>query len=347
MKAFWKYELKRNLRLLIILLAVCIVPLIVNCAQSELFWAGVVNEKDRVYAYDVLISYMAVVLGLLAVFLPLWVYSFKFTKRSVDTWYALPMKRWKIYFVKTMVGLFLMIVPFTAAYWLGAATLALRQNYYQMSALLPAYASLLFYGICIYGIVAFLLAQGNSAGDGLVFAFGHAALLPILLEVALSLANIVLVDQFVPVTNAERIYIRTAFQSYDLSFFGGMARSAGAFSNMFCGDEYALQWWWYVIAAIYGGLGYFGLFFAANMERAEDAEQISTSWFGYKLLLPIYTAVAAFTFSLGGVVIGLVGASVLGFIGYVVYRRKPKIEKRDWLCLVVSVLAGIIFALFL
>ena len=349
MKAFWKYELKRSLRLLLILLAVCIVPLVINCAQSELFWMGEVNGKNRLSVYDVLVPSAAFMIGALALCLPMYLYAFKSAKRSVDTWYALPIKRWKIYFIKTMVGFFLMIVPFTAAYWLGVGTLAIRENYYQMSAFIPTYFSLLFYGICLFGISAFFVTRANVIADGLVFLFGCAFLGMLLLETAFALFDLVLINPTtVVIPSAGRTYIRTTFETFDLTLFGGISRSTDVFSGLVCGEERTLEWWWFVIAAVYGALGYFGLFATAKTGRAEDAEQISTTWFGYKTLLPIYTTLAAFSFaSTGGILIAVVGASIASLAGYIAYRRKIKIEKWDWICLVASVAIGIILSLFL
>ena len=79
-------------------------------------------------------------------------------------------------------------------------------------------------------------------------------------------------------------------------------------------------------------------------EKAENAEQVSDSWFGYKVLIPLITA-------LGLGIIGELHILVLAIIvvsnviATVMHKRTFKLELWDWIRIGIGLLAGIILSL--
>ena len=76
-------------------------------------------------------------------------------------------------------------------------------------------------------------------------------------------------------------------------------------------------------------------------KKAENAEQISSSWWGYKTLVPVYVfTISAQTTSWVGWCVTFIAA----FVGFVVYRRSLKLKTVDWISLAVALLLGIILS---
>ena len=78
-----------------------------------------------------------------------------------------------------------------------------------------------------------------------------------------------------------------------------------------------------IVLNIILGIGSFVLFvFFNKKEKAEDATQISNSWFSYKFFLPTYFFMIVLYVSLNSITFDiLIYLLIIGYIGYVIYRR--------------------------
>ena len=129
MKRYFIYELKKNFWPLVILTAIS--------AGLYLVTLSYFNPVSR-YAEDSVVintpplSTVMIELCILCIVAPILMYSFKMNKRSVDAFYSLPIKREKIYLVKTLVGLLLVLIPYTLSYWLGFLSVVVRENHYHL-----------------------------------------------------------------------------------------------------------------------------------------------------------------------------------------------------------------------
>jgi hypothetical protein len=89
-------------------------------------------------------------------------------------------------------------------------------------------------------------------------------------------------------------------------------------------------------------------FFFINSERnnAELVDEESDSVFGYKLLIPLYmvTSFKLISSSISAlwVVIGLAG-----YLFYCVYRKSFRIKRHDIISLGVSIIIGVLIAIFI
>ncbi len=320
MRKTWKFfcfEIKKHLWAIVVLTAVCTLPYIAKLSMMDLFY--VYEHHDTGEMIKVLISSqigLAIfALGALCFLSPVLVYSFKMSKRGVDAYYALPLKKKKLYLVKTMVGLLLVLVPFTVMYWSGFLTLLCRaENPYDMFWYLPAYFGSAFLGICLFGFNAFLYTRGNTVADGFVFMVAYILFFTMLYS-----------------------YVMKAFHlPYGLSetqfvSFGGLIGFGNAMSDLIARYEnVALLPLTFVIMPILGAVGYVLLFLLLPYEKGENAEQISDSWFGYKLLIPTYTAFLLAlnlnTFDM----IWFCTIAVAAIVATVVYQRKFKFHLKWW-----------------
>ena len=150
MKKYFLYELKKYLWTLVILTMVCSLIYIVEASSMATYWEYYPEYDEKGGLPTVAINYPPLstifwCLILLLFIVPTIVYSFKMHKRSVDGYYSLPLTKGKLYFVSTVVGLILVLVPFTVAYWGGFIALLVRpDNPYSMGYFLPTY----FAGVC-------------------------------------------------------------------------------------------------------------------------------------------------------------------------------------------------------
>ena len=95
------------------------------------------------------------------------------------------------------------------------------------------------------------------------------------------------------------------------------------------------------------------LFVCADRDKSENADQISSSWWGYKVLIPAYLALAVAVLRpdllFGGVdwwmVLIWVVLLVLALVLYFAYRRSFRLKKRDVIALAASFAGGVLVAL--
>ena len=103
-----------------------------------------------------------------------------------------------------------------------------------------------------------------------------------------------------------------------------------------------------VLAVMEAVAAYVLLFVRADRDQAEDAEQISSSWWGYRILIPVYV-VCLMCFippdfrwdNIFLMAIVLVGA----FIGFFAYRRSFRLQRSDFISIGVTYAVGIFLML--
>ncbi len=340
MKYLW-HEIKKNLSAILIITGICTLIYTLTVSTMEMSytytyetWQGQMVTNTNIY--EPAFSLIASALGILCFFIPTLVFSFKMDKRAVDCYYALPLKKEKLYLAKTLLGLVMIILPFTVAYWVGFLALSLREgNPYYMGYYVPAYFGMLLFAVMLFGFNSFIFTRANKAGDGVAFMVVYAWLFA---YVALCICEI-----FEIKFTGELSYALLSLASpagmiwFDVNM-GSLITGSTSFSG--------ITWsaWQFITPILMGVGGYFGLFFGVRYEKAENAEQVSDSWFGYKVLIPLITALG----------LGLIGElhilvlaiiAVSNVIATVMHKRSFKLELWDWIRMGIGLFAGVILAL--
>lgn len=323
MKKYLKYELKKNLWAFVIIAVICTISYVVEVSEMDMIWSyeneGVINT----YIQPSGLSTMQLYLTFLTLIVPVLTYSFKMNKRSVDAYYALPIQREKLYLVKTIIGLFLVLAPFTIAYWSGFLTLLLRSgNPYAMGWYAPAYFGLVALGTLLYGFNSFIFTRANKVGDGVVFMLAYGLL------GGLAYSYLVFGLEIIP---KSKWWIEQSFYSW-----GGMYVFTAGMDCLIRLEAPS----WSVVSFIYpiitGVLGYVLLFRSLRKEKAENAEQISDTPYGYKMLIPTYAA-----FILGESLSMISFVLIAEIVATVVYQRKFKFGKKEWLRIGIGLALGV------
>ncbi len=324
MKRFFKYELKKNFWTLAILSLISVAVYLVALSTSALFYR---NDNLVVYNRDPQLGVVFAEAAILSAIVPMLLYSFKMNKRSVDEFYSLPIKREKMYLVKTLVGLLLVLLPYTLAYWLGFLNVCLRENYYHLGYYVPAYFLGLLFAVCFYGVNAFAFTRANRIVDGILFILFYMCAGALIMQV-LSTAfpkN----RAFDEITNFFSFggFIRADVNMSDLIMHGKGARRSGWPVSLF------------LYPILFAALSYSLMIVLVRLDKGEDAEQNSTSWFGYKTMIPVYTILLLALGANSWLNICLIAVGAL--VMTIVYTRKILFSWRYWAMLAASVAAGI------
>ncbi len=329
MKKYFLYELKKHIWTLVILSTVCALPYIVNVATMRMSYTYYPEtDRERIYIQNPQLSFVFGELLILLFLVPTIVYSFKMSKRGVDGYYSLPIKREKLYFVSTMVGLILVLVPFTVSFWGGFMTLLFRQgNPYRMGYYIPAYFGGLFFAVFLFGVNAFIYTRANRVVDGIVF-MGAYAFVGFLFLACLEYGFDVSVYSW----RIEECFL------FSGSMFAFVDRMCDFITYSVVSKSYA--GWWFGLTFAAGVLCYALFFLLIRFEKGENAEQNSSSWFGYKVLIPLYIALC-FGSGAAEEILGFVLVLVAGVVATIVYNRKFRLKFIDWLPLIIGLAAGI------
>ena len=351
MRKYFLYELKKARWELIILTVIFTLLCGTVAAVSPM------QTKYEYYnGYDQLVTRMRIetpvvplaisLLALMCYAAPAGVYAFKMNKRSVDCYYALPIKKEKLYFIKALIGLLLVAIPFTVAYWTMFLVYLIRPNNpYQMVWFVPTYFGLLFFALCLFGYNAFAFTRGNSMQDGITFMVAYSA---VLFCVAL-----------VPFIWSEgELFSWQVLLGFwpgygGIMFSGNMIeRIMGADGVYLLSTDLKLDALTFIMPFVQGAAGYGLLFALLKKDKAEDSQQVCESWFGYKTLIPIFTAVAI------GLLVGalievdfavalivFVMCAVAAFVCVIVWRRKFLFGKLGWIVYGAGLGASLIIAL--
>lgn len=342
MRKYFLYELKKHLWTLVILTAAIALPNIITLGSAAMYWevypeaGGGIMER---YITNPQWEWSIWGLLLLLFIVPTIVYSFKMTKRGVDGYYALPLKKEKLYFVATMVGLILVLVPFTVSYWGGFIALLVRpDNPYDMVYFLPTYLGVVFFAVFLYGINAFVFTRANRTSDGVIFMLAYAFIGMLAYEYV----------WYVYKSNyGHGLHFSYSVQSA-FTFGCGILEFTQEMSDLITHGtgNFDCLGLWLGVAIAAGTLCYFLLFKLLCYEKGENAEQNSDSWFGYKTLIPAYVGLglaANGAIAEAGSVIFLLIAALVGTI---VHKRTFRLKGMDLLPLIVGVGAGIFLSLF-
>ena len=333
MKKYFVYELKKSL---FVMFAITIIA-------TAVFSILLISEVDDLaggYNYNFFdLGLVVAGGGAMSVFVPIWKLAYKMKKRSVDLYYSMPLSHTRILAVKFLVGLIVLFASFTMAYWIGTLiAMATASKYLKLLNcvnFVTLYLSMIIPMAVIYALTAFIFTRANRFIDGVVFVAMTGMALG---AIADCITSVMMMNEAWYDTLYEYFFDSTYFTP-----FGSLALIGQYFAgNMFKSNSStvtldAIEWVGIALITALGIAAAVGLFFAERKVKAENCEQISDSYFGYKVMIPLYAFVFAISAArLSFVLVALVAAAAYGLS--VLYKRTPKI---GW------VFAGIVDGAFL
>lgn len=271
------------------------------------------------------ISMPAIFMVVLATIVPICEFSFKMNKTNIDSLYSMPIKRSKIHLSRYIIGISQIVIPFTISYGVLLVWIAVQANYYDYSYFIGFYFLLLLLGLIIYTIVIFVYTRANTIFDGIIFLLFYAVILEFVVSV---------VRNSVDAIHAWNYFMYSPFFTFCYIF---NEKSLGNFIDSYTITNACISILAYFIISIVFAIIYFKDIYS---EMPENISQKSTSWFGYKTIIPI-AEVFLSIYTLANYSIVLYILVVVGsYFLYVIYQRNFKIRMNNFIIYIASLLLG-------
>ncbi len=260
-------------------------------------------------------------------------------KKTIDYYYALPIKRTVIMNVNLIVGLIELLVPFTICYFSGMIVTMIKTDMFDYYYFIPLYFSMVGLSVSLFIFNMFVASRANTVVDSVLFMVLYT------FGLALPIFSINEATNNGFYTDAYMLFTFMPFVNVG-NYYASMMKDTSNIPLLY--PHYVL--------AIFEALTYIPLFILTKKDKSERAEQISNSYFGYRTLIPFYVVSIVGAVVLGNIeeltfniewfmIVFMVLAAAL--VGYVIYYRKFKLPKRAWLMMGLSLVGGIIVGLLL
>ena len=128
MKKMLLFEIRRNLLALVVFCVAAVAVSVVSVLTSDLSYHFI--EPESIDLRNAGIGTFTAILCILCSVVPVMQFSYRMKMNSADLYYSLPVGRVNLMFARGLIGLFLVFVPYTLAYWLGVACVAMREPHF-------------------------------------------------------------------------------------------------------------------------------------------------------------------------------------------------------------------------
>ena len=270
-------------------------------------------------------------LCILAYFLPVWELSFFKNRAHLDFAYALPISRQAMGVAHYLSGLLMLLGGFSLSYLLNFLLLLHHgREHFHLSPLLWHYLLCLLLGFALYSFLTFVFNEANSKGDGIWFMILYTF---VFVAVAYGIGTVR--DRFMShgYVSHEALAVSLPFGvidalTTDFQKFVEMKRQALTF---WATTEHVVG---FIVWCAVGLASAIGFLLTFGKRRVEKTEEISSSYFGFRTLIPIYAIVMMNNVSYGVSYLSdkiIIGAFIelFVFIGYAIYRRGVRYKAVD------------------
>lgn len=398
MKNYFKYQLKNNARAIIIITVLMILISVFGClgeyrtSYTRYFvddgekiynvWEYNVYNKPASYHnddnirilitnekiievkyYPLLLACPVVILIILSIVVPAWMFGFMKKKRNLDCLYSLPITKRGIGVVQYLLGIIAVFVPFVSSY----AVIIIDNISYGLFGniaheyLVAHFIVCLIAGFVIYSLSCFAFERANSVIDGIIMI---GVYLVVLYFIAFSIGTIVnqtsyfifraefdetIKNGIIPSTIPYPFHL-TVIEERGIPFvaFGELLDTLKT-DAQFAYSSYTTNFletpsniFWLVLWCVIGLLSAFGVIYGFDKKKAESAEEISNSIFSYKLLIPFTFILSNVNYAIfRGDTTACISMTVACIVAYTIYRRGVKYKKSDYIVIGIMVLLTI------
>ena len=355
-KSYFRYHLRSKWKLLICLTAIALVLTLLFASGQKDSWTyyddNFMNEITRVN-YEWTVGNSVFILIVCSAILPVTEFSIFKKRRNLDCIYGLPVTRKELGIIHYITGLICLFVPFTLAYLLNSLLMLRYPEGFVFSPLIGYYFVSILLAWCAYSLNVFAFNQANTTGDGIWF---------MILWNLLAWTILTVVNEVSPSIFGEReiqyggyIGVEPVFEipNIDMSiYWGAQLEIQAIYENVvekfddttlweFWGDPAYVSW--LIPWAVIGIASVLVFFFSFGKRRTEKTEEVSDSWFGFKVLIPLY----AITLLIGSGGAAIIVVLILAFVGYLIYRRGFHLKLSDWLVLGGTLPTGVLMMIIM
>ena len=258
--------------------------------------------------------------AILATIVPAFEFYFKMRKVSIDEFYQLPIKREGLYITKYIIGLIETLIPTVVAIITVLILLAAKDHVFNTSILVPYCFSIVGLVIVYYTSVVFVYTRCNTFFDGLI----NIVLWTFLGVAIYGVIDVIFNFDVLRYGDASYFFLQSPLTVVHVYF-------DDVFMNYSNADFEPISIISVVLFSVIGVVFGFLTFYLIRFDKAEDSMQKSTSWFSYKMLIPIYLSFLTMYVILEDidVFVFLLIILICSYIGYVIYNRSFKISRKD------------------
>ncbi len=313
--------MRANVRSVIyIIAAVLVLTFLIGINDQPVYDYNYVLETVTFVGYKSTLYIPVIFLSILAIALPVMEFSFFKKRINLDCAYSLPISRRAMGAVHYLAGLAVLFAAFTASYLLNFILLLSRgPGLFRFSPMIAHYFLCLLLGFAMYSLMVFVFNEANTKGDGIWFMILYAF---VFYFVVAAFENIV--DSSSIFTDASNFWavidnLTTGYQR--------LVENESETEILFWKTaQYVAGFVFWVIIGIASAVGFLFTFGKGRMERTEE---ISNSYFGFRVLIPVYAASGMIVFQSSRFIIFWVIIELLALLGYTIYRRGFHYKKSD------------------
>ena len=303
------------------------------------------------------ITYYTVASLILVTIIPLFEFSFKMKKVSVDEFYKFPIRREKLYLVKFIIGLMEVLIPMTILFIYTFVDIAISEHLFNIGAYLLFYFLSIPVLFATYSLITFIYAKCNTIHDGIINVVMIQFLFVAISWVIFEFFNLRDVCAYGDINYPYQLSIGCS-NHFELFFaYSPICILSDKCSNYMLGDPFfgsallgsdIIEIVSMIFFFIIGIVSFVLLITNLKNDKSENSMDISNSWFSYKVMIPIFiSTLTILSCSNGDTLILLLIIAISGYIGYAIYRRNFKIKWCDVITMSSSLIGGIIIGAIL
>lgn len=338
-KKYFKAKLKDSARVILYLCVIAMVlTLIIGTEpvrhQEYPMYDEFGNDAGYYDSYESMLYLPVTILCVTAAITPIWMFSTFMKRRSLDCYYSLPISRKALGIIHYLVGLITVAITFTVSYLINfLSMLVIGGDNFAYTPLIAHYFICLTLGAVIYTVFVFAFCEGTTNSDGVIFMLLYTLALALLVLAFYAIAQkIGIYDEGVSYvyssSNAGYAIIFGPVKALTAVYRALVEKDSVWLESAVC-DEYvrgAILWGcvWLALAIA----AFAGFILRFGKRRTEATEEICSSPFGYKVLIPYFAVCAMCAFIDSGIASWVV-MEVLAVVGYTIYRRGFRYKRSD------------------
>ena len=326
---------KKNISILIfntmIFTLFYIIPLVIKNSNPD-------YNPGGYYSLSTNYGFLIAILAIFAIFYPAVAFEYLNRKKQIDSYYSLPITRNSIAVLHIIFGLLSVIVPFTVVYFTGSIITLIKFKEITYYYYIIFYFLITFSFILYFLFNTFFFTRANKISDGIItmmlanFVFATVAWAIRCLFFPANDTSMLIVSSFIPFSgfifygNYFNDLIVAKYNYYDYCIDKANIDRVPLSYNEWMGyniDEFK---WIYLIILLCMAAISIALFFVLHKKRKpENAEDISNSKFGLRVIVPIIHICMGIVLAINTEIIsGLILYCILiaSYIGFNIYELR-------------------------
>lgn len=323
---------------------------------SVILTQSVISESIEYYGDIEHIKYastgiyiLAIVLGIVCTIIPMLENMGFKNRRNLDTLYFFPIRREKMAAAHFIGGFIQCVFIYTVTFAISGIYLAIYTDFFALYHLVGYYFLSILLGFVIYSFFSFIFIQANTVADGIIMSVLWMFVLWVVMYAIYALTNPLYIQEgnYETYLLSRRLsqipewgIVYAPLNNLTVIFQSLIEVNQSGWNNFTYAGIYRSQFGFFIAWGVIGIACLIGYFVTFARKGANKAGEISDSYLGYRLLIPLYGY--SLIYMIGSVEIVTILVFMMMIIGYVIYRRSFKLKARDLVITALGVIPLII-----